>query len=198
MRDISIPGYFCDGLTKITLITNTDGIHTTEELVGYVAEQDFCILCDMINRYYVSKYNDVELFPANFFSGKYTIGIYNLGSRYNLDNFVKSFYPDMPRFLYNHNILELAEIDDEDIDTVKEYVTFLNNRADEIESIKEAIEYSSAIKAIDESELTEDDHYNFAMKATSELLSVDKGENGWFWEMLSYIIKKKCWEYESN
>lgn len=198
MRDISIPGYFCDGLTKITLITNTDGIHTTEELVGYVAEQDFCILCDMVNRYYVSKYNDVELFPANFFSGKYTIGIYNLGSRYNLDNFVKSFYPDMPRFLYNHNILELAEIDDEDIDTVKEYVTFLNNRADEIESIKEAIEYSSAIKAIDESEITEDDHYNFVMKATSELLSVYKGENGWFWEMLSYIIKKKCWEYGSN
>ena len=197
MRE-SIPGFFCDGLTKITLITNTDGVHTIEEVIGYVAEQDFCILSDMINQYYISKYNDIELFPANFFSGKYTIGIYNLGSRYDLDNFVKSYYPDMPRFIYNHKILERAEIDNDDIDMVKEYATFLNNRADEIESIKEAIEYSSAIKAIDESELTEDDHYNFAMKATSELLSVDKGENGWFWEMLSYIIKKKCWEYGSN
>ena len=140
MRE-SIPGFFCDGLTKITLITNTDGVHTTEEVIGYVAEQDFCILSDMINQYYISKYNDIELFPANFFSGKYTIGIYNLGSRYDLDNFVKSYYPDMPRFIYNHKILERAEIDNDDIDMVKEYATFLNNRADEIESIKEAIEY---------------------------------------------------------
>lgn len=197
MRD-SIPGFFCDGLTKITLITNTDGVHTVEEVIGYVTEQDFCILSDMINKYYISKYNDIELFPANFFSGKYTIGIYDLGSRYNLDNFVKPYYTDMPRFIYNHKILERAEIDDENINMIKEYATFLNNRADEIEIIKEAIDYSSAIKSIEEAEFTDLDHHKMVNLIVSNLLSIDNEKVGWFWVMLSYIIKNKTWEYNSN
>lgn len=193
----SIPGYFCDGLTKITIIRNMDGIHAKEETIGYVSEPDFCILSNLINKYYISKYNDFEIFPVNFFRGEYTLGIYGIGSRYNLDNFTKSFYPDMSRFIFEHTIMEKAEIDEDDEDKIKEYLTFLGNSSDIIPIINEAIQYNSIIKSIEDMEY--DNIESYMANILSKLLSVDAdNERNWFWPLYSYIIKEKCWELNSN
>ena len=52
-------------LTEVSLITNEDGIHTKETVIGYVAEEPFVVLTAWINKYIISAYND-KLYPIGY------------------------------------------------------------------------------------------------------------------------------------
>ena len=146
-RKISTEGYFMHSLTKITLRENYDGIHVKETTIGYVAEEPFCVLTELLCDYYVSKYCINEIFPLGFFSGKYSLGIYDVGSRYDLDNFVKHAYHDLSRFLKYCGPKDLgrAAILSED-SLSSEYIGLLNTAVNNGDlSIQLAIEYNDII-----------------------------------------------------
>lgn len=149
-RKISTEGYFMHSLTKITLRENYDGIHVKETTIGYVAEEPFCVLTELLCDYYVSKYCINEIFPLGFFSGKYSLGIYDVGSRYDLDNFVKHAYHDLSRFLKYCGSKDLgkAAILSED-SLSSEYIGLLNTAVNNGDlSIQLAIEYNDIIQNV--------------------------------------------------
>lgn len=149
-RKISTEGYFMHSLTKITLRENYDGIHVKETTIGYVAEEPFCVLTELLCDYYVSKYCINEIFPLGFFSGKYSLGIYDVGSRYDLDNFVKHAYHDLSRFLKYCGPKDLgkAAILSED-SLSSEYISLLNTAVNNGDlPIQLAIEYNDIIQNV--------------------------------------------------
>lgn len=149
-RKISTEGYFMHSLTKITLRENYDGIHVKETTIGYVAEEPFCVLTELLCDYYVSKYCINEIFPLGFFSGKYSLGIYDVGSRYDLDNFVKHAYHDLSRFLKYCGPKDLgkAAILSED-SLSSEYIGLLNTAVNNGDlPIQLAIKYNDIIQNV--------------------------------------------------
>ena len=81
-------------LTEISITINTDGIHSENALVGYIAEDPFVVLCAWIDKYIISFYNQ-KIYPVGYCSFKYTIKIKDIGSIYEPSNISKSYYRDI-------------------------------------------------------------------------------------------------------
>ena len=163
-RNKSIEGYFMHDLTKITLRENYDGIHINEKTLGYVAEEPFCVLCELLCKYYVSQYDLMEVFTPGFFPGRYTIGIYNVGSKYLRDNFVKHPYYDLSTFLEdNHGFdfkLHEAEVESDDSPITKKYIEFLNMSSQKDYIMMMAFEYQDIIQDVKRKDESETEYNN--------------------------------------
>ena len=62
-------------ITQIYMIYNKDGIHGSTVPIGCVDENSFVVLTNLITRYFVSSYNNQELYPISFCSFPWTISI---------------------------------------------------------------------------------------------------------------------------
>lgn len=157
-RNITKQGYFMHNLTKITLLENIDGIHVNERIIGYVAEEPFCVLCELLCKYYVCKYDTMEVFVPGFFPGKYMLGIYNIGSRYLLDNFTKNVYHDLTSFLEEEHSLDFeldkASVEPDSSPITKKYIEFLNISCDEEKTMRMAFEYQDIIRDVERGDET--------------------------------------------
>lgn len=194
-RDISIDGYFIHSMTKIVLRENYDGIHVREKVIGYVTEEPFCVLTELLSKYYVSMYNIEEIFPVGFFSGNYTIGIRSLGSRYILSNFTKHPYFDLSRFLLDHKSdMSLAEVDkDAEPELADKYTELLRVAIDNKSvPIKLAISYAYIVDKVadlgtDIDEFNKKIHQYFTDIDTSNM---DTLELQHYLEIQQYVFKR--------
>ena len=163
-REISTQGYFMHDLTKITLRENYDGIHIKENTIGYIAEEPFCVLCELLCKYYVSQYDLMEVFVPGFFPGKYTIGIYNVGSRYLLDNFTKHVYHDLSTFLEDDHGFDFelykAAVESDDSPITQKYIEFLNMSSEKERIMNMAFEYQDIIRDVEQGDESEAEYNN--------------------------------------
>lgn len=189
-RTISTDGYFMHDLTEITLRENYDGIHVRETVIGYIAEEPFCVLTELLCRYYVSQYDIVEVFPVGFFRGNYTIGIRNVGSKYSLDNFVKHPYYEVSRFLkYKKGAIARAEVDN-DIhpDLAVSYIDLLNGCAANGQlSIELAIKYNEIVQEVDKGELLDETTAQYNKRIHDYFINQDLSSMGTI-ELKDYFI----------
>ena len=195
---ISTEGFFMHDLTEITLRENYDGIHVKETVIGYIAEEPFCVLTELLSQYYISQYDLVEIFPAGFFSGKYTIGIRNIGSKYSLDNFTKHPYYEVCRFLkYKKDSISLAEIDtDVHPELSEEYIRLLNNCSSGGQlAIELAIKYNEIIQEVGKGEQAYETTAEFNMRiheyfTTMDISSMGTIELKYYFIIQQYVFKR--------
>lgn len=140
-------------LTEVVLRHNYDGIHATDTIIGYIAEEPICVLSELILKYYVSKYSTHDIFPVGFFGWDYTLAINDAGYRYSLNNFVKHAYHDISEFIeHNKPYIELAEVDkDSNPDIVNKYIDLINSSmSDDKIPVSQAIFYNGIIQNIED------------------------------------------------
>ena len=201
---ISIDGYFIHSMTKIVLRENYDGIHVREKVIGYVTEEPFCVLTELLSKYYVSMYNIEEIFPAGFFSGNYTIGIRSLGSRYILSNFTKHPYFDLSRFLLDHKSdMSLAEVDkDAEPELADKYTELLRVAMDNKSvPIKLAISYASIVDEVNDGGGVDVDEFNKKIHqyfTDIDISNMDTLELQHYLEIQQYIFKRVAEIYTRN
>lgn len=70
-------------ITKISLITNTDGIHTESDTIHFVQEEPIVILTKLIGSHYISQYNKKSLYPMNIVGFDYSLAIDYVGDYYD-------------------------------------------------------------------------------------------------------------------
>ena len=131
-------------LSEISLITNTDGIHSESILLGYIAEEPFVVLSAWINKYIISGYKKV-LYPVGYCTFEYTIFIKDIGSRYSPANIIKHCYSDISSFESLNPQLELALLDSDG--KKNEQFTLLSGILEDNEEIQKAIDYQDAVTA---------------------------------------------------
>ena len=189
-RKISTDGYFMHDLTEITLRENYDGIHVREQVIGYIAEEPFCVLTELLCQYYVSLYDIVEIFPAGFFPGEYTIGIRNVGSKYSLDNFVKHPYYEISRFLkYKKGSISKAEVD-QDVypELAAKYVELLNISVSNGNlPIELAMKYNEIVQDVAKGELVNETTAQYNKRIHDYFLNQDISSMGTI-ELKDYFI----------
>ena len=189
-RTISTDGYFMHDLTEITLRENYDGIHVKETVIGYIAEEPFCVLTELLCRYYVSQYDIVEVFPVGFFPGNYTIGIRNVGNKYLLDNFVKHPYYEVSRFLkYKKCAIARAEVDN-DIHPhlAASYIDLLNGCAASGQlAIELAIKYNEIVQEVNKGELLDETTAQYNKRIHDYFVNQDLSSMGTI-ELKDYFI----------
>ena len=170
-------------LTEVSIITNTDGIHSKEEVVGYIAEEPFVVLTAWINKYLISSYNE-RLYPVGFCSFSYTIGLKDIGSRYHPSNLTKHYFSDLSSFESMVCSIKVAELYDSNKDEQFRLLSsILENRPD----IQKAIDCQSYIDALnDKDDLKQD----YIVKIMDTLKSIDFGIDPDLDCLASYIFKQ--------
>ena len=188
-------GFFMHNLTEISLIENYDGIHSREIILGYVAEEPFCVLTEMLTKYYISRYNEEEIFPVGYFSSKYTLGIRNVGSRYELDNFTKHAYHDLCRFIKYKTRLKAAEVGIvEDIDN--EYTNLLvHSSSNGNRDIELAIKYSEIIQDVNKGEQDFENTRDYNRRIHKYFMNIDSNslendDRDCFFLIQAYVFKR--------
>lgn len=131
-------------LTEISITINTDGIHSENALVGYIAEDPFVVLCAWIDKYIISFYNQ-KIYPVGYCSFKYTIKIKDIGSIYEPSNISKSYYRDIESFEDLNEITKVALLTKDDKD---EYYRLLQSSLDSIPDLQKAIDCQDIINSI--------------------------------------------------
>lgn len=131
-------------LTEISIITNTDGIHSSDTIVGYIAEDPFVVLCSWIDKYIISFYNQ-KIYPVGHCSFEYTVKIKDIGSIYEPANISKFHYRDIESFENLNGIMHLAILTEQD---KEEYYRLLKSSLDSIPDIQKAIDNQDIINSI--------------------------------------------------
>lgn len=86
-------------LTGVYVRTNLDGVHTKDELIGYIDQHPFIVLERWIgDEFYIQQYEDTELYPMYMVGHKYAIVLKNEGYSYNLKNYYKPKVKDVYEF----------------------------------------------------------------------------------------------------
>lgn len=203
-RNITKQGYFMHHLTKVTLLENIDGIHVKEKTLGYVAEEPFCVLCELLCKYYVCKYNSLEVFVPGFFPGNYMLGIYDVGSLYLVDNFTKNIYHDLTTFLeIEHSLdfeLEKALVESDSSPVTKKYIEFLKISFDEEKIMKLAFDYQDIIQNITQGDETNEEynkriHSYFTNKNIGDMTT---DEFNYYVLVQQYIFKREAEQITAN
>lgn len=140
-------------LTEVSLISNTDGIHTDKTIIGYVVEEPFVVLTAFITKYFVSEYNET-LYPMGYCRYKYSIGIKSLGNCYHPSNFAKPTYSHLTSFeSINSSIFDLASLDNNK-KHISEYFDMLKTIKTNNPTIQKAID---CVDIINTAIITKDD-----------------------------------------
>ena len=133
-------------ITQIDMIYNKDGIHGSTVPIGCVDENSFVVLTNLITRYFVSSYNNQELYPISFCSFPWTISIKNLGNKYYPNNFTIHSYESLSCFeKLNENKLQNASIDKMS-NCTSEYLNLLKSAKNRIPSVQKAIDLQSILQ----------------------------------------------------
>lgn len=132
-------------LTEISVTINTDGIHSEDALVGYIAEDPFVVLCTWIDRYIISYYNQ-KIYPVGYCSFPYTIKIKDIGSIYEPSNLgSKVYYRDIESFENMNRIMNTVILTNKDRD---EYYRLLSASLESIPDLQKAIDSQDIVKSI--------------------------------------------------
>lgn len=124
-------------LTGIYLVTNLDGVHKEKELIGYIDEDPFVVLHQLLSKYYVSGYGDDDLYPIFMAGYKYSILIKNEGDSYDYANINKPKVRDIEAFYHRYTKMNLAKISDE---YSEEYLNLLSMATNSNPDLQEAID----------------------------------------------------------
>lgn len=132
-------------LTAISVTINTDGIHSEDALVGYIAEDPFVVLCTWVDRYIISYYNQ-KIYPVGYCSFPYTIKIKDIGSIYEPSNLgSKVYYRDIESFENMNRIMNTVILTNENRD---EYYRLLSASLESIPDLQKAIDSQDIVKSI--------------------------------------------------
>lgn len=86
-------------LTGVYVRTNLDGVHTRDELIGYIDQHPFIVLEIWIgDEFYIQQYEDTELYPMYMVGHKHAIVLKNEGYSYSLKNYYKPKVKDVYEF----------------------------------------------------------------------------------------------------
>lgn len=149
-------------LTEVSITINTDGIHSENALVGYIAEDPFVVLCAWIDKYIISFYNQ-QMYPVGFCSFKYTIKIKDIGSIYEPSNIPKSYYRDIDSFEELNKVIEVALLSKDD---KEEYYRLLQSSLQSMPDIQKAIDNQDIIKSIYDTYEDDNDRVQHILDAT--------------------------------
>lgn len=98
MGDIFIPRTNGSRLTEVSLISTKYGTDRNIKVLGYIAEEPYVVLVELIASYFVSGYNE-ELYPLCNTSLKHTLFIKDYGNRYEPMNFARPQFHDIDSFI---------------------------------------------------------------------------------------------------
>ena len=151
-------------VTRVSLITNTDGIHTELDIIQYVTEDPIVVLTKLIGSHFVSQYNKKTLYPMSGVSFDYSLAIDYIGDYYDpatvkpsnillsIDDLIK-FNRDMINkalFKYEDNELnDMTEDHQVSIRTaITEYFEVLSKIKDDNSDIQFAIDFYDVLNGI--------------------------------------------------
>ena len=170
-------------LTEVSLITNEDGIHTKETVIGYVAEEPFVVLTAWINKYIISAYND-KLYPIGYCSFKHTIGLRDAGSVYSPRNLIKHYFCDLSSFESMNPAIELAALDEYSEDEqLKLLSSILQGRPD----VQKAIDCQTYIDALNDKD---DCKQDYIVKIMDTLKDIKFGLDPEMDFLAAYVMKR--------
>lgn len=124
-------------LTGIYLVINLDGVHKDKELIGYIDEDPFVVLHQLLSKFYISGYNNDELYPIFMAGYKYSILIKNEGDSYDYANINKPKVRDIEAFYHRYTKMNLAKIDNK---YSEEYLNLLSMATNSNPDLQEAID----------------------------------------------------------
>lgn len=124
-------------LTGIYLVTNLDGVHKEKELIGYIDEDPFVVLHQLLSKYYVSGYEHDDLYPIFMAGYKYSIFIKEEGDSYDYANISKPKIRDIEAFYHRYTKMNLAKIDNK---YSEEYLNLLSMATNSNSDLQEAID----------------------------------------------------------
>ena len=165
-------------LTKVSMITNTDGVHTSEELIGYIAEDPFIVFTILINKYAISYY-DERIYPMALCSFSNSLKIEDCGSIYSYNNIDKRYFNNIDSFI-----------------SIEEFTLFANILSNE--DLKYNHLTISLQKAIDLQDFADmkfewDQDYNINRVMRNIMTKISSFEFGQDYEtdmMISYVIRQ--------
>lgn len=128
-----------DRLTEISLVHNIDGVHTESSVLGYVADEPFCVLSSLLTKYFICGY-DKELYPMMMVSYKFALYIRDAGRRYTPNNTSKFQYHDVENLIIDSDTMYLAKVSTYGKEYGNEYLNMLNQMRGNIIPIQKAID----------------------------------------------------------
>lgn len=181
-------------LTKVSMIINTDGVHTSEELIGYIAEDPFVVFTILINKYAISYYNE-RIYPMALCSFSNSLKIEDCGSIYSYNNMDKRYFNNIDSFIsIEDDVLIKARLTEDK--RTEEFTLFANILSNE--DLKCNHLTISLQKAIDLQDFAEmkfewDQDYNINRVMRNIMTKISSFEFGQDYEtdmMISYVIKQ--------
>lgn len=109
MGELFIPPKLGHRLTEVSLVSTHYGTDRNIKVLGYIAEEPYVVLVELLSSYFVSGYYE-ELYPLYNTSLKHTLFIRDYGNRYEPFNFSKTQFHDLSTFQNITSDLRLARI----------------------------------------------------------------------------------------